>query len=328
VTLPDLLFSFSSVGYEVVNKGVPSLNPIPISSPTYIPVKGDEIDAIRTVSYVNNSWSWSTGYQRHPDSKIMLTLLDGFTHTIWNSVLAQGDRLTWVFLQTRAPGVRNVFSAARLNTTRAMVNQPYSDTLVTKVTAPSGATFIRDVKGPAWLKVAPDGTLSGTPGVADLGINTWDITVSTINTNNVPITESAELLIFVEAPGYNAWWQKQNGDTALSIPAINSGPAGDDDGDGLSNLFEYVTDSDPLQSGAGFSVSIAPVTGNPSQMQITYGPLIKGKTYTVKSADSLTSGTWASVNSFTAKSAATTNVIIVNSAVAPRCFYTVEISKP
>jgi len=144
----------------------------------------------------------------------------------------------------------------------------------------------------------------------------------------VPITESAELLLFVEAPGYNDWWQKQNGDTALGIPAIQSGPAGDDDGDGLSNLFEYVTNSNPLLPGASFTVSCAPVPGNPSQMQITYGPLIKGQTYTVKSSDSLTSGTWTSDNTFTPNTAMTTKAVIVSNASTPARFYIVEIKMP
>jgi hypothetical protein len=340
--LRDLLFSFSVVGKETFDGGVAvtttTVDPAVVDSmtvPKFIPLSGDKIDAMRTVSYVNNSWKWNTDYQRDPGSKFMLTLLPGYTHTIWNTTHAVGDLWTWFFLQSRSPAARSIFAVARLNTTRAIVNQACADTLAPKVTAPRGASFIRDVKGPSWLKVASDGTLSGTPGVADLGINTWDITVTTTNTKNVPITESAELLLFVEAPGDNEWWQKQNGDTALGIPAIDSGPAGDDDGDGLSNLFEYVTNSDTLQSvsdprlpGASFKVSIAPVSGNPSQMQITYGPLIKGQTYTVRSTDSLSSGTWASDNMFTPNSAMTTKVVTVTNASMLTRFYAVEINKP
>jgi len=333
--LRDLLFSFSTVGHEIFDNGVAVTTTIvtpsvanSMSVPKFIPLSGDKIDAMRTVSYVNNAWSWNTDYQRDPGSKFMLTLLPGYTHTIWNTTHAVGDLWTWVFLQSRAPAARSIFAAARFNTTRAIVNQAYADTLAPKVTAPRGASFTRAVNGPAWLKVASDGTLSGTPGVADLGINTWDITVTTTNTNNVPITETSELILFVEASDYNGWWQKQNGDTALGIPAINSGPAGDDDGDGLSNLFEYVTDSDPLLPGASFTVSCAPVPGNPSQTQITYGPLIKGQTYIVKSSDSLNSGTWTSDNTFTPNTAMTTKAVIVSNASTPARFYIVEIKMP
>jgi len=297
---------------------------------------------MRTVSYVNGTWSWADGYQRDPGSRIMQTLLPSFKHTIWNTTHGLGELWTWVFLQSRAPAARSIFSAARFNTTPAQVNQAYADTLATKVTAPRAATFTRDVKGPAWLKVAPDGTLSGTPGVADLGINTWDITVNTTDANNLPITETSELILFVEAPGYNEWWQQQNGYTDLSVAAIQSGPAGDDDGDGLTNYFEYVTGSDPLLHTsdtrrpastpypfvASFNCSIAPATGDPSKMQITYGPLIAGTTYTVKSSNSLTSGQWSVVgSSYTPNSAETTKTISFTMP-ASTTFYTVAINKP
>ena len=345
--LRDLLFSFSTVGHEIFDGGVAvtttTVDPAVVDSmsvPKFIPSNGgsgpgDRIDAMRTVSYLNSSWKWNTGYQRDPGSKNMLTLLPNDLHTIWHDTFAVGDLWTWVFLQTRAPAARSIFSAARFNTARAVVNQAYADTLAPKVTAPRGATFTRDGKGPAWLKVVPDGTLSGTPGISDIGINAWDITVNTTDANNLPVMESAELLIFVEASGYNDWWQKQNGYTALGIPAIQSGPAGDDDGDGLSNFFEYVTGSDPLLAssdpllpGAGLKVSIAPVTGNPSQMQIIYGPLITGQTYSVKCSDSLTPGTWTSVDTFTPNSAMTTKAVTVPNASMPTRFYTVEIKKP
>lgn len=342
VTLPDLLYSFATVGgNETLSIGSPTVVPPPISLPPYIPVQSEKIDKLRTVSYVNNSWNWADGYQRDPASRIMQTLLPGFKHTIWNTTHAVGDLWTWVFLQSRAPAARSIFVAERFNTARVIVNHAYADTLASKVTAPSGATFVLGSNGPAWLRVAPDGTLSGTPGITDLGINTWDVTVTTTDTNNLPITESAELLILVEVPGYNEWWQQQNGYTSLSLPAIQSGPAGDDDGDGLTNYFEYVTGSDPLLHTSdprqpnppdlvvpSFKVSMTPVTGNPSQMEIKYGPLIKGQTYTVRSTDSLGSGIWTSENTFTPNAAMTTRVVTVSSASTPARFYTVAITKP
>ena len=327
--LRDLLFSFSTVGHENFNNGVAVATTTAtqaeadsMSVPKFIPLSGDKIDAMRTVSYVNNTWNWNTDYQRNLGSKIMLTLLPNYLHTIWHDTYAISDLWAWVFLQTRVPGLRNIFSSALFNTPHAVVNLAYADTLTTKTISPNGRTrtFTRNVSGPAWLKVAADGTLSGTPGISDIGLNAWNITVSTTDANNSPIVESAELLIMVAIPGYSDWWQKNNG--------IASGPAGDDDGDGLSNYFEYVAGLDPLLSSSTFIVLIAPVSGNPSQMQITYGPLIKGQTYTVKSTDSLTSGTWTSVDTFTPNAAAATKVVIVANAAVPTRFYIVAISKP
>jgi len=178
-------------------------------------------------------------------------------------------------------------------------------------------------------------------------MNAWDVTVTTTKSNNLPVTETAELLLMVEVPGYNDWWQKQNGNATLSIPAIQSGPAGDDDGDGLTNFFEFMTGSDPLlhtsdprnpnpidNNGVqapvvpSFKLILEPVAGNPSQLQITYGPLIKGQTYTVRSSDSLSSGTWTSVDTFTPNAAMVTRVVTVSTPSTPARFYTVEIQKP
>ena len=363
VTLPDLLYSFASVagGEEVDKIGSPSIATTPLFLPPFIPVENETINKTLTVSYVDNAWSWAEGYQRHPNSRIMQTLLSSFRHTIWNTTHGLGELWTWVFLQSRAPAARSIFTAERFNTTRALVTKAYTDTLTLSVTAPRGATFTRAITGPAWLKVAADGTLSGTPGIADLGINTWDITVTTTTSTNAPITETSELIIFVEAPGYNDWWQKR------SIPAINadgsaildnkdkpieiqlgSGPAGDDDGDGLTNFFEFVTGSNPqlhtsdtrnpnpvnattgLQDSVvpSFNVSVEAVPGNPAQLQITYGPLIKGLTYTVKSTGSLSSGTWTSENTFAPTSDMAEKVLTLTSASTPSRFYTVEITKP
>jgi len=42
---------------------------------------------------------------------------------------------------------------------------------------PAGAAFAR-VSGPAWLTVHADGSLTGTPGEADAGLNTWIVSVT------------------------------------------------------------------------------------------------------------------------------------------------------
>ena len=148
-----------------------------------------------------------------------------------------------------------------------------------------------------------------------------------LDANSSPVTEKAELLIMVEAPGYNSWWQKQNGVTGVSNPIAN-GPSGDDDGDGLTNYSEFVAGVDPLSASSTFSCSIAPVSANSSQMQITFGPLVKGQTYTVKGTDSLTTGTWATVNIITPTAALPSTTVTVTNASGSARFYTVEIKKP
>ena len=62
----------------------------------------------------------------------------------------------------------------------------YNGSLAGDVTDPDAGetlTFSR-VSGPAWLSVAGNGTLSGTPGAGDVGTNSWTVEVTDgLNTN-------------------------------------------------------------------------------------------------------------------------------------------------
>jgi hypothetical protein len=78
----------------------------------------------------------------------------------------------------------------------------YSGTLAGSATDDDGDNLgYAKVSGPAWLSVAPDGTLSGTPGNADVGSNSFTVSVTdniaapvnavlnitVINTNDAPV---------------------------------------------------------------------------------------------------------------------------------------------
>jgi hypothetical protein len=84
----------------------------------------------------------------------------------------------------------------------ATESSPYSDTIASTATDPDGdpLTFSR-VSGPAWLNVATDGLLSGTPDTGSTGLNTFVVRVTddnglfdqttlnifVINTNDPPV---------------------------------------------------------------------------------------------------------------------------------------------
>jgi hypothetical protein len=74
----------------------------------------------------------------------------------------------------------------------------YSSTLADDAADADGdlLTFAK-VSGPAWLTVAPNGALSGTPGASDIGLNTWTVAV----TDGVAPEVSATLNITVIAAG-------------------------------------------------------------------------------------------------------------------------------
>ena len=75
-----------------------------------------------------------------------------------------------------------LFLANPLTQAMATVGVPYAAALSTNAVQPAGdALTFAKVNGPAWLTVTPDGTLSGTPAVSDVGPNTF--TVSLADTN-------------------------------------------------------------------------------------------------------------------------------------------------
>ncbi len=82
----------------------------------------------------------------------------------------------------------------------ADVGQPYSGTISTNATAAnlsSGDTLtFGKVSGPAWLNVAANGALSGTPQTSDAGSNTFVVTVTDPGGSVV----SATLSLYVNSP--------------------------------------------------------------------------------------------------------------------------------
>jgi hypothetical protein len=91
-----------------------------------------------------------------------------------------------------------VFSSDPISTANASEGVAYSDSIAgTATDIDSGDTlsYSKDAGDPAWLTVASDGTLSGTPGTGDVGLNTFTITVD----DNQGGVDTATLNITVDA---------------------------------------------------------------------------------------------------------------------------------
>jgi hypothetical protein len=95
-----------------------------------------------------------------------------------------------------------VFTADPIMGSDATEDAAYSGALAGSATDEDGNNLVyAKVSGPAWLSVAPDGTLSGTPGNADVGTNAFTVSVTdtiaapvnaalhitVINTNDAPV---------------------------------------------------------------------------------------------------------------------------------------------
>jgi len=90
-----------------------------------------------------------------------------------------------------------VFASDPMSRSNAIPSKPYGGTLAGSATDPEGgAITYRKINGPAWLKVASDGTLSGTPGAANVGPNAFLVRA----TDGTPISDDATLNIHI-APG-------------------------------------------------------------------------------------------------------------------------------
>jgi hypothetical protein len=66
----------------------------------------------------------------------------------------------------------------------------------------------------------------------------------------------------------------------------------DADGTGQNNLFKYVTGLNPTNPASVFVFQIGAVTGQPSQMTLSYNPVAAGRTYTPQFCTSLNGELW------------------------------------
>lgn len=167
--------------------------------------------------------------------------------------------------------------------TAAIRGQSYSGTLAGSATDPdnSAASLVfAKTAGPGWLKVAANGTLSGTPGEGDIGSDPFTVSVK----DPALATATATLVLPVTGTGMAAHYEFNdnvtdrtnafNG-TALGSPAYAAGQLG------RSIVFDGVDDTVTLPAGVANTADITLVTrfmwdgGNQWQRVFDFG---KGNT--------------------------------------------------
>lgn len=130
------------------------------------------------------------------------------------------------------------FTASTLSKVRGTATRAYSASLTAAEVFdpnPSATRAFSKVSGPAWLNVASDGTLSGTPPNGSAGTNTFTIRV----TNGDGQSGDAALQIQIITP-FGAW-QEQAIPNGSANP--DAQPLADADHDGLVTLIEFATNS-------------------------------------------------------------------------------------
>jgi uncharacterized repeat protein (TIGR03803 family) len=92
-----------------------------------------------------------------------------------------------------------IFTNSQFAVTSAIACLPYSATLAGKAVAPAGDPLgYAKVSGPAWLSVAANGALSGTPTNSDIGTNLF--VVSLTDSNGVFASAAMSLVVTADPP--------------------------------------------------------------------------------------------------------------------------------
>ena len=126
------------------------------------------------------------------------------------------------------------------------------------------------------------------------------------------------------ADGLDDDWQNQY--FGLNNPL--AAPTQDPDGDGQTNLFEFTAGIIPTSPASRFNLTLAPVTGQPTQKRAIFSPLVAGRSYTVEYRTSLTSGTWQPLTGTTQSDNGAERTVTDTSAAGPTKYYRVNVSKP
>jgi hypothetical protein len=156
------------------------------------------------------------------------------------------------------------------------------------------------------------GIISGTPTTLTEASN---YTITATNTGGS--TDASVSIAVVSA--YTAWSAQYE---------LLQGPEGDDDGDGNSNHLEFVAGLVPTNASSVFKTLVFSVPGEPSQRAIVISPIISGRTYTVKSSESLSPPNWIPLSGSTSSDNGNERTVIDTEATEAKKFYVVEISTP
>ncbi|PWU15848.1 MAG: hypothetical protein C5B50_14830 [Verrucomicrobia bacterium] len=137
---------------------------------------------------------WFEGINGWGPGTRMVQASDGRFYGTTAGIGGLGVGFDTVFSLTVPTFIRNPFTEAAASDASA-----YASSLLADAVAPAGDTLsFAKVSGPAWLNVAGDGSLSGTPLTANLGTNSFTVGLS--DTNGWANTATMRIVVNPSAP--------------------------------------------------------------------------------------------------------------------------------
>ncbi len=100
------------------------------------------------------------------------------------------------------------------------------------------------------------------------------------------------------------------------------------DGTGETNLYKYAAGLIPFDPTSRFTTTLEPVSGQPGNFAVVFGPLVAGRTYVVQSTDNLVTGTWTNLTGGTTTDTGNVRTVTDPTALGTARFYRVQITLP
>lgn len=155
------------------------------------------------------------------------------------------------------------------------------------------------ISGPAWLVVAPDGALSGTPGNGDTGPNSWTVDVTDGMAAPVQATLNIEVQGDNDGDGLSDATDPDDDndgipddwETAHSLDPLTADSSDDPDFDHSSNGEEYVADTDPNDPSSRLNVRIE--RNSESGAPVLRFTTSANRMYAIEHRGDLVNGTWS-----------------------------------
>jgi hypothetical protein len=140
-----------------------------------------------------------------------------------------------------------VFASDPITKPDATAGQAYTSSVTADASDPDGdpLTFVKN-SGPAWLNIAPNGSLSGTPAVSDVGGKSWSVTVT--DDKNASATAVLNFSVTAGSGGFGDNSNPSGWMAFLDLYGLSSTPFTDTDGDGQEDMIEFAFGGNPTDA--------------------------------------------------------------------------------